>query len=115
MNYQKYSKKAYVKIKQYGSPVKCIFSGGRKYNPDTNSYDDETKELNGYGLQSSFTLNNIDGTNIRIGDILITCVLNGVPKTNDVIILQDKEYTVVNVNQFSPDGKTDIYFKIQAR
>lgn len=115
MNYKEYAEKAYSKIRQYGSPVKVLCAGERKYNPKTNSYDDESKIFTGYGLQSSFNLSNVDGTNIRIGDVLITCVLDGVPKTNDVIILQENKYTIVNVNCFSPDGKTSIYFKIQAR
>lgn len=114
MNYQKYADRASEKIRQYGSEIEIVRSGG-KYNPETNSYENDCDRLSGYGIQSSFNLNNIDGTNIRIGDVLLTCVLNGCPKSNDTVVFHSNRYTIVDVNVFSPDGKTAIYYKIQAR
>jgi hypothetical protein len=115
MNYQKYADKAYSKIKQYGSSVEIVRSGNKKYNPTTNKYEDETDSIYGFALQGNFTQDNIDGTNIRIGDVLLTCVLNGKPKSNDTVVFQGNSYTIINVNVFSPDGETVIYYKVQAR
>lgn len=115
MNYSKYQTKAYAKIKQYGSVIKVIRSGGNVYNPKTNEYVKNEETISGYALQSSFKQNNIDGTNIRIGDVYFLAVLDGVPKTNDSVIFGDKSYTVVNVDILSPDGNTNIYYRLQAR
>lgn len=115
MNYSKYAKKAYVKIKKYGSPIKIIRSGSNVYNAETNSYENSGTEISGYALQSSFDQKNIDGTNIRFGDVLFFAVFDESPKSNDEAIFNGKSYTVVNVDVFAPDGITDIYYKVQAR
>lgn len=115
MNYQKYADKAYSKIKQYGSPITVKRSGSKVYNPLKNTYEDSGITLSGFALQSNFDQKNIDGTNIRYGDVLLMCVLDGVPKSNDTVAFGAKGYTVVNVDVLSPDGQTDIYYKIQAR
>lgn len=115
MNYDKYQTKAYTKIKQYGSVIKIIRSNGNVYNPKTNEYVKNEETISGYALQSSFKQNNIDGTNIRIGDVCFLAVLDSVPKTNDSVIFCDKTYTVINIDVLSPDGTTNIYYRIQAR
>lgn len=115
MNYSKYADKAYSKIKQYGSPIKITCSGNKPYNFSTNTYEDSGKEINGYALQSSFDQKNIDGTNIRFGDVVLLAVLDGVPKSNDTVVFCEKSYTAVSVDVLSPDGKTGIYYRIQAR
>lgn len=115
MTYSKYAGKAYSKIKQYGSPVKITRSGSGVYNSATNSYEGDRNDVNGYALQSSFDQNNIDGTNVRIGDIILLAALDGVPKSNDTVVFCGKSYTAVSIDVLSPDGKTDIYYRIQAR
>lgn len=115
MNYSKYANKAYSKIKQYGSSIKITRSGSKVYNPSTNSYEDSGKEINGYALQSNFDQKNIDGTNIQFGDILLFAYLDDIPKSNDTVLFNEKSYTIINVEKVSPDGKTDIYYNIQAR
>lgn len=115
MNYQKYANKAYSKIKQYGSPITIQRSGSTSYNPLTDKYENNGVILSGFALQNNFDQKNIDGTNIRYGDVLLMCVLDGEPKSNDTIAFGSRGYTVVNVEVLSPDGQTDIYYKIQAR
>lgn len=115
MNYSKYAKKAYSKIKQYGSPITVTRAGNKTYNVETNSYDDNGKTISGYSLLSSFNQKDIDGTNIKFGDILFFASLDDVPKSNDTVLYNGKSYTVVNVDVFAPDGKTDIFYNIQAR
>lgn len=115
MNYSKYANKAYTKIKQYGSPIKITRSGGKIYNQITNTYENNGKEINGFALLSSFDQKNIDGTNIQFGDVLFFSSLDDTPKSNDTVLYNGKSYTVVNVDVFAPDGKTDIFYNIQAR
>lgn len=115
MNYSKYANKAYSKIKQYGSPITVTRSGSMVYNDITNKYDNSGKTIQGYSLLSSFDQKNIDGTNIQFGDVLFFAVLDDVPKSNDTVLYNGKSYTIVNVEKLSPNGKTDIYYNIQAR
>ena len=115
MNYQKYADKAYTKIKQYGSPITIKHSGKREYNPATNTYTDGGTEITGFAILRNYNQYNIDGTNIRIGDVQFMASLNGLPKSNDSITFGNKNYTVVNVDVMNPDGNTDIFYIIQAR
>lgn len=115
MNYQKYADKAYSKIQQYGSPIKIRRSGKKTYDPSTNTYTDSGTEINGFAIMRNYNQHNIDGTNIRMGDVQFMASLDGQPKSNDTITFGTKSYTVVNVDVMNPDGNTDIYFTIQAR
>lgn len=115
MNYQKYADKAYNKIKKYGSAIMITHSGSREYNPATNQYEETGTTVTGVAIQRNYQQRDIDGTNIRQGDIQFMASLNGKPYTNDKIEFEGKEYTVINISALAPDGKTDIFYTIQAR
>lgn len=115
MNYQKYTDKAFSKIKQYGSSITITHSGQKHYSSTTNTYTDDGTKIYGVALQSNYQQRDIDGTNIRIGDIKFMASLNGKPQTNDTIEFEGKNYTVINVSVLSLDGKSDIFYTIQAR
>ena len=113
--YDKYAKKAAAKIKQYGSPITVKRSGKRVYDKATNTYTDMGEEFKGYALESHFDQKNVDGTNIRFGDILLMCSLDETPMSNDTVTYGSRSYTVVNVEPLSPDGNVVVYYKVQAR
>lgn len=115
MNYQKYAGKAYEKISKYGSPITFKRAGKKVYNPATNTYEDKGEEFSGYAIQRNFSLKNIDGKNIRFGDVLFMASLDKRPLQNDEITFMGKKFTVVNCDPMNPDGTTDIFFNIQAR
>ena len=115
MNYQKYADKAFDKIKKYGSSIQITHSGKKVYDPATNTYTDSGTTVSGVAIQRNYEQKNIDGTNIRMGDVQFMCSLNGRPFSNDTIEFDGKSYTVVNVDCLNPNGKTDIFYLIQAR
>ena len=115
MSYDKYAKKAYTKVKQYGAPIKVKRAGKKVYDPATNSYVDNGAEFTGFALQSNFEQKDVDGTNIKFGDVKFMAVLDDTPKSNDVITFGNKTYTVISVSPLNMDGITDIYVTIQAR
>lgn len=115
MNYQKYADKAFAKIKQYGSSIQIVHSGKKTYNAETNSYSDSGTTYTGVAIQRNYQQKDIDGTNIKMGDIQFMASLNGKPQSNDVIEFEGNNYTVINVSVLAPDGKTDIFYMIQAR
>ncbi len=115
MSYQKYADKAYTKLKQKGSPITVKRSGEAEYDPATNTYTDSGIELSGFAIQSYYHQKDIDGTNIKVGDVKFMACLNGRPMTNDSVSFEGNTYTVVNVFPLNINGKTDIYVNIQAR
>lgn len=113
--YDKYAEKASSKIRKYGSPITVRRSGMRVYDGDTNTYDDSGDELVGVAIQRNFDQRNIDGTNIRFGDVLFMACLDGRPKSGDGVSFGGRTFTVVSVEPMCPDGSTDIFVRIQAR
>lgn len=115
MNYTPYADKAYTKIKKYGSTITVTHSGSKVYNPETDEYEDTGSTVVGVAIQRNYSQRDIDGTNIRIGDINFMASLNGKPYSNDEIEFEGNKYTVVLAIPLNPNGKTDIFWNIQAR
>lgn len=115
MNYQKYADKAFSKLKKYGSPITVKRSGKKVYDKTTNTYIDNGEEFSGVAIQRNFDQRNIDGTNIKFGDVLFMAQLKERPQSNDTVTFGGKKYTVINVSPMNVDGNVDIFVNIQAR
>ena len=115
MNYQKYADKAYAKLRQYGSLITCKRSGKKVYDKTTNTYIDTGKEFTGVAIQRSFDQKNIDGTNIKFGDVLFMASMEERPLSNDTVTFKSKKYTVLDVQPMNPNGEVDIFVNIHAR
>lgn len=115
MNYTPYANKAFEKIKKYGSAIMITHSGSKEYNPETDEYEDTGSIVLGVAIQRQYSQKDIDGTNIRMGDVNFMASLNGKVYSNDVIEFEGNNYTVVLAVPLNPDGKTDIFWNIQAR
>ena len=115
MSYQKYYDKAFKKVKEKGSPIVITGTGKKKYNPKTGKYDGTETEITGYACQFRYSQKDIDGTNIKATDVKFMAVLNGKPQTDNVVTFEGQSYTIINPSPLNIDGKTDIYWIIQAR
>ena len=115
MNYTPYANKAYTKIKKYGSAIMITHSGDSVYNPETDEYEDTGSTVVGVAIQRQYRQKDIDGTNIRMGDINFMASLNGKPFSNDKVEFEGNTYVVVSATPLDPNGKTDIFWTIQAR
>ena len=115
MNYTPYADKAYTKLKQYGSVIMITHSGKKMYDEQTNTYVDEGTTITGVAIQRNYRQKDIDGTNIRMGDVQFMASLNGRPQSNDKITFGNRNYTVINVDPMNVDGSVDIFVNIQAR
>lgn len=115
MNYQKYADKVYSKISIYGSPITVKRAGKKVYDKDTNSYVDTGEEFAGVALRRNFSQRNIDGTNVKFGDVLFMAQLPKRPRSNDTVVFCGVSYTIQNVEPLSPDGSVDIFVNIHAR
>ena len=115
MNYQKYADKAYEKINEYGSLITIKRSGKKVYDKTTNTYIDIGTEFSGFAFQRNFSQKQIDGTNIRFGDVLFTAQLPERPQSNDTVVFGGRNYTVIDTDPFNVDGSVDIFVNIHAR
>ena len=115
MNYQPYADKAYRKLNKYGSSIMITHSGDKVYNPETDEYEGTETTVTGVALQRKYTQKEIDGTNIKYGDVNFMASLNGKIYTGDVIEFGGKQFTVILGNPMNPNGETDIFWDIQAR
>ena len=115
MNYQKYADKAFDKLSKYGSAIKIQQAGKKVYDKTTGTYTDTGETFTGVAIQRRFDQKNIDGTNIKFGDVLFMAQLPKRPQTNDSVVFGGKTYTVINVEPMNVDGSVDIFVNIQAR
>lgn len=115
MNYSKYADKVYKKLSQYGGDCLITRQGSGNYNPETDEYDDEQIEIKGKCLVSFYDAKNIDGTNIKSGDIKVMASLSAAPKTGDAIKIESEIFTVINWSALKPNGNLAVYYTIQAR
>lgn len=115
MNYQKYADKAFAKIKQFGSAITVKRSGKKVYDKKTNTYTDTGEEFSGYAIQRNFDQRNIDGTNIKFGDVLFMAVMEQRPQSNDTVTFGGRKYTVIDVEPLNVDGSVDIVVNVHAR
>lgn len=115
MNYSKYAKIAKQKLTQYGGDCVITRKIEETYNPQTNEYENTVIKINGKGVISNYSVENIDGTNVLAGDVSIMAVFDDTPKINDELKIGDKEYHIVNFTELNPNGSSSIYYKIQAR
>jgi hypothetical protein len=115
MDFNKLKNKVYNALKK--QKVKCYIKRETEkiYNEETNEYESVEEIINGYAIVSAIDIKNIDNTLIKVGDVQIMCVLDKPPLMNEKIIINDKEYTIININPFSPDSLNVIYYDLQAR
>ena len=115
MNYQPYADKANVKLAKYGATIEVHRAGKREYNKQTNTYTDSGETFSGKAVQMLYDQRDIDGTNIKKGDIKFLAQLPKRPLSNDTVTFGGKTFTVINSEPLNPDGSVDIIVYIQAR
>lgn len=85
------------------------------YNVETNSYEAEEELFAGVGVVSNYDISNIGGTGIQIDDVKIMCSFSEEPKTTDFIRFAERDYQVISVTPYKPDGSTVLYYTVQGR
>lgn len=74
-----------------------------------------TLTINGKGLMTQFIAREIDGTNIKLGDVKIMFQAGvGAPLIGDQLRFSGVTYRVMEPNPFSPAG-VDLFYDIQCR
>lgn len=114
-DYTKYQNKAFAKVQKYGSPFTVKKAGKKVYDKDTGTYTDTGETYTGVALQFTFDQKDIDGTNIKFADVKFMAVVSGNVQSNDTVTFDGKSYTVIAARPLNLNGKTDIYWTIQAR
>lgn len=115
MNYVPYANKAFKKLGEKGSTISVTRAGNKVYNKETNTYTDSGETFSGKAVQLMYDQRDIDGTNIKFGDVKFLAQLPKRPMSNDTVSFGGKTYTVINADPLNPDGSVDIIVYIQAR
>lgn len=115
MNYSKYRNTAKSKLGKYGADCVVVRTSDEKYNPETNEYERQSEEIKGKCLVTSFDASDVDGTNVKAGDVRIMAVLDKEPETGDFITVGTRTYSVVSWSEQNPNSDTAIFYTIQGR
>lgn len=104
-----------------GAPLTLSRTVKGPRNPDTGATTDVTTTYPGSGLRESYEQSDIDGTNIKVGDVkfIVSPVqLNSLDMPQaapqDKVTFDGKIYTVVQVNPWNYAGLA-VGFEVQAR
>lgn len=116
MNYTKLSEMARKKCKQFGA-ICSLVKVSSAYNSETHEAVDVETVHGGYGIVSTYDEMAVNGSTILLGDMRVTFTPHTTanPVTGDLIELNSKRYSIVNVNPLSPNGSTVIMYELQVR
>lgn len=86
------------------------------YNPATGGVSNTETVQTGVGVPVGYKASEIDGTNIRRGDVKVIVAGSGItePKVNGQVSFIGFTGTIKNVEVVAPDG-TPIVYKLQVR
>lgn len=104
-------------IGDFGASLSVERDSEGAYDPATGVTSDSTTTFTSKGIVSSFSNSEIDGTNIKVGDlsVFVKSKPSGwVPEIRDKVTINGVEYFIVNVQPLSPGG-TDLAYQIQIR
>ena len=99
-----------------GQPITITTVTPGAYNPSTGGVSSTETVQTGVGLPIAYKASEIDGTNIRRGDVKVTVAGSGItePKVNGQITFIGFTGTIKNVEIVFPDGNPIIY-RLQVR
>lgn len=104
-----------------GAPLTLSRTVKGPRNPDTGASTDVTTSYSGSGLRESYQQADIDGTNIKVGDVKFIVSPSQLGGTDmpqaapqDKVTFDGKVYTVIQVNPWNYAGLA-VGFEVQAR
>lgn len=115
MDYNKYNQKTKEILQKFGATCSIVRKVDEVYNVETNEYTSVNEVIDGKAILSTYDINLVNNTTIESGDISLLCWLPSKPKVSDEIEFSGKKYVIKFVNPCNVDGKTDIFFEVQAR
>lgn len=105
-------------ITEFGKECVLKKQGESFYNPETMENETLYTEVAGVAVRLGYETEAVGASNglIQAGDLRFICSFEECPvETEDFILFQGIEYTVINVADVSPDGETVLIYKVQAR
>lgn len=105
------------KFDERTTKMQLIKQGDKTFNPTTGEYEfaaSETFDITGVAVP--YNKNLIDGTSILEGDINITITLDIEPNTQDKVVLDGQEHSIVSVTPYQYTGQElVIAYSVQVR
>lgn len=99
-----------------GQPITITTVATGAYNPSTGGVSSIETVQTGVGVPVGYKASEIDGTNIKRGDVKVTVAGYGItePKVNGLVSFIGFTGTIKTVEIVAPDG-TPIVYKLQVR
>ena len=99
-----------------GQPITITTIATGAYNPSTGGVFSTETTQTGVGVPVGYKASEIDGTNIKRGDVKVIVAASGLtePKVNGLVSFVGFTGTIKNVEIVAPDG-TPIVYKLQVR
>ena len=114
-NYTEIKEAANMLINRFGKNVILRKIPTNTYDPDTDSTTyDANQDTTIKAVFEDFNSLEVDGTNIRSGDVKINCLSDNEITSEDFIIDGADRYSIINVNRVQP-GPELIMYILQVR
>lgn len=102
-------------LKEFGQILAIKRIAEKHYDPASGNNEIVTENYSGYGCAFNYSTNEIDGTRIQTGDMVILLEKTPVmPMIGDIVKLDSVEMRVINVERICPAG-IDVLYKLQVR
>jgi len=116
-NYTNLAKTAQRLLTNFGASVLYVDSVRNTYDPVTNTIITAAQEYSVKGAKLNYSLGNVDGENIKQGDVRLLMEARGLPVTpspDGEVLIGDVRWKVISVLEINP-AAIPVYYELQLR
>ena len=102
-------------LKEFGQLITITRKTDEQYNPATGSNQQTIETYTGYGCAFHYSNNEIDGTRILTGDMVVLLEnIATAPVIGDSVLVNGMEMRLISIERVSP-ANIDVIYKLQVR
>lgn len=102
-------------LTNYGESITCTRGNSGAYDPSDLTVDASANiEYTGVGLPTNYSIDEIDGINVKVDDSLVLFYSTTEPQPGDTFKYNTIDYNVITVERIRAQGE-DVFYKVQVR
>lgn len=102
-------------LKEFGQLITIKQKTDKQYDPATGSNQQTMEAYTGYGCALNYKSNEIDGTRILTGDMVVLLEnIATTPVIGDSVLVNGMEMRLISIERVSP-ANIDVIYKLQVR
>ena len=102
-------------LKEFGQLITIKQKTDKQYDPATGSHQQTMEAYTGYGCALNYKSNEIDGTRILTGDMVVLLEnIATTPVIGDSVLVNGMEMRLISIERVSP-ANIDVIYKLQVR